>query len=144
MESRFNLKRFIDAQYSSYDTALSEIKAGRKTSHWMWYIFPQLKGLGRSSTSEYYGLTGIEEAKAYMDDPVLSARLLEISNAVLIHKDKSAEEIFGSIDARKLRSCMTLFNIAAPDISIFDAVLMQFFKGNSDYRTLHLLEKYQV
>lgn len=127
MENNYNLNRFIEAQNRDYDTALAEIRAGKKASHWMWYIFPQLKGLGRSSTSEYYGLSGIKEAQVYLSDPILKARLIEITDAVIAHKDKSAEEIFGGIDAKKLRSCMTLFSIAAPDIPVFDAVLEQFF-----------------
>lgn len=138
MENNYNLNRFIEAQNRDYDTALAEIRAGKKASHWMWYIFPQLKGLGRSSTSEYYGLSGIKEAQAYLSDPILKARLIEITDAVIAHKDKSAEEIFGGIDAKKLRSCMTLFSIAAPDIPVFDAVLEQFFNGVPDRNTLRL------
>lgn len=138
MENNYNLNRFIEAQNRDYDIALAEIRAGKKASHWMWYIFPQLKGLGRSSTSEYYGLSGIKEAQAYLSDPILKARLIEITGAVLAHKDKSAEEIFGGIDAKKLRSCMTLFSIAAPDIPVFDAVLEQFFNGTLDRNTLRL------
>lgn len=138
MENNYNLNRFIEAQNRDYDIALAEIRAGKKVSHWMWYIFPQLKGLGRSSTSEYYGLSGIKEAQAYLSDPILKARLIEITDAVIAHKDKSAEEIFGGIDAKKLRSCMTLFSIAAPDIPVFDAVLEQFFHGVPDRNTLRL------
>lgn len=138
MENNYNLNRFIEAQNRDYDTALAEIRAGKKVSHWMWYIFPQLKGLGRSSTSEYYGLSGIKEAQAYLSDPILKARLIEITDAVIAHKDKSAEEIFGGIDAKKLRSCMTLFSTAAPDIPVFDAVLEQFFNGTLDRNTLRL------
>lgn len=138
MENNYNLNRFIEAQNRDYDTALAEIRAGKKVSHWMWYIFPQLKGLGRSSTSEYYGLSGIKEAQAYLSDPILKARLIEITDAVIAHKDKSAEEIFGGIDAKKLRSCMTLFSTAAPDIPVFDAVLEQFFHGVPDRNTLRL------
>lgn len=138
MENNYNLNRFIEAQNRDYDIALAEIRAGKKVSHWMWYIFPQLKGLGRSSTSEYYGLSGIKEAQAYLSDPILKARLIEITDAVIAHKDKSAEEIFGGIDAKKLRSCMTLFSIAAPDILVFDAVLEQFFNGVPDRNTLRL------
>ena len=138
MENNYNLNRFIEAQNRDYDIALAEIRAGKKASHWMWYIFPQLKGLGRSSTSEYYGLSGIKEAQAYLSDPILKARLIEITDAVIAHKDKSAEEIFGGIDAKKLRSCMTLFSIAAPDIPVFDAVLEQFFHGVPDRNTLRL------
>ena len=138
MENNYNLNRFIEAQNRDYDTALAEIRAGKKASHWMWYIFPQLKGLGRSSTSEYYGLSGIKEAQVYLSDPILKARLIEITDAVIAHKDKSAEEIFGGIDAKKLRSCMTLFSIAAPDIPVFEAVLEQFFHGVPDRNTLRL------
>ena len=138
MENNYNLNRFIEAQNRDYDIALAEIRAGKKASHWMWYIFPQLKGLGRSSTSEYYGLSGIKEAQAYLSDPILKARLIEITDAVIAHKDKSAKEIFGGIDAKKLRSCMTLFSIAAPDIPVFDAVLEQFFNGTLDRNTLRL------
>lgn len=138
MENNYNLNRFIEAQNRDYDTALAEIRAGKKVSHWMWYIFPQLKGLGRSSTSEYYGLSGIKEAQAYLSDPILKARLIEITDAVIAHKDKSAEEIFGGIDAKKLRSCMTLFSTAAPDIPVFEAVLEQFFHGVPDRNTLRL------
>ena len=138
MENNYNLTRFIEAQNRDYDIALAEIRAGKKVSHWMWYIFPQLKGLGRSSTSEYYGLSGIKEAQAYLSNPILKARLIEITDAVIAHKDKSAEEIFGGIDAKKLRSCMTLFSIAAPDIPVFEAVLEQFFHGVPDRNTLRL------
>lgn len=138
MENNYNLNRFIEAQNRDYDIALAEIRAGKKVSHWMWYIFPQLKGLGRSSTSEYYGLSGIKEAQAYLSDPILKARLIEITDAVIAHKDKSAEEIFGGIDAKKLRSCMTLFSTAAPDIPVFEAVLEQFFHGVPDRNTLRL------
>ena len=138
MENNYNLNRFIEAQNRDYDIALAEIRAGKKASHWMWYIFPQLKGLGRSSTSEYYGLSGIKEAQAYLSDPILKARLIEITDAVIAHKDKSAEEIFGGIDAKKLRSCMTLFSTAAPDILVFEAVLEQFFHGVPDRNTLRL------
>lgn len=138
MENNYNLNRFIEAQNRDYDIALAEIRAGKKVSHWMWYIFPQLKGLGRSSTSEYYGLSGIKEAQAYLSDPILKARLIEITDAVIAHKDKSAEEIFGGIDAKKLRSCMTLFSIAAPDIPVFEAVLERFFHGVPDRNTLRL------
>lgn len=138
MSPNYNLTRFIQAQKRDYDIALAEIRAGKKVSHWMWYIFPQFKGLGRSSTSEYYGLSGIKEAQAYLSDPILKARLIEITDAVIAHKDKSAEEIFGGIDAKKLRSCMTLFSIAAPDIPVFEAVLEQFFHGVPDRNTLRL------
>ena len=107
----FNLQRFLDAQENDYADALREIKQGYKQSHWIWFIFPQMRGLGRSSMAEYYGISSIEEARAYLDHPILKARLFEISTALLQHKGKStAYEILGTIDAIKVRSSMTLFD----------------------------------
>ncbi len=128
----YNLERFLTAQnstYAGYQTALSEMKNGRKVSHWIWYIFPQEKGLGHSYNSQYYGLDGFGEARAYLAHPILGARLREITGAVLAHRDKnvSINEIMGSgIDVRKLRSCMKLFNQVAPN-DIFQEVLDAFF-----------------
>lgn len=136
MNNAFNLKRFIDAQERDYDTALAELRNGRKMSHWIWYIFPQLKGLGRSDMSEYYGLSGIDEARAYIEDPILGQRLIEAAQAVVQHSDKSAEEILGWIDAIKFCSCMTLFREAAPEVQVFDDALNIFFGGEPDHRTL--------
>lgn len=136
----YDLSRFQRAQQNSYDAALREIRAGLKTTHWIWYIFPQLKGLGKSHFSEFYGISGRAEAEAYMADPVLRGRLLEICDALLQHTDKSAVDILGSIDARKLCSCATLFREAAPDCAVFDRILAQFFGGRPDYRTLGMLE----
>ena len=133
------LKRFVDAQEHSYAAALREIRAGRKESHWMWYIFPQLKGLGRSPTAEYYGITDLQEAKGYFDHPILGPRLTEISEALLSLDCNNASQIFGWPDDMKLRSCMTLFAVAAPDEPIFQAVLDKFFGGEKDPRTLALL-----
>lgn len=127
----YNLERFLEAQESScagYQTALSEMKNGSKVSHWIWYIFPQEKGLGHSYNSQFYGLDGVGEAKAYLEHQVLGARLREITGAVLAHRDKnvSINEIMGSgIDVRKLRSCMSLFNQVAPN-DIFQEVLKRF------------------
>lgn len=139
MMDPFRLQRFVDAQQYDYTTALLELQMGQKRSHWMWYIFPQLKGLGRSSTAEYYGISSMEEAEAYLSHPVLGPRLIEAAEAVAQHGDKSAEAIMGYIDAMKLRSCMTLFNAAAPDIPIFQEVLELFYQGKPDDQTLHIL-----
>lgn len=135
----FRLQRFVDAQQYDYAVALSELQSGRKCSHWMWYIFPQLKGLGRSETADYYGISSIEEAEAYLNHPVLGARLIEAAEAVALHGDKSAEAIMGFIDAMKLRSSMTLFHAAAPDIPVFQNVLEFFYQGEPDDQTLHIL-----
>ena len=125
---KFNLDRFIEAQAQSYEIALNEIKNGRKLSHWIWYIFPQQKGLGHSHNSEFYGLEGIEEAAAYWAHPILSARLREICEALLTHKGKrEIDFIMGSrVDVMKLQTCMNLFNKVAPN-DIFKEVLETFF-----------------
>ncbi len=123
----FNLNRFLEAQEDSYAQALSEIQAGRKESHWIWYIFPQLAGLGYSHNAVYYGISGVEEAQAYLEHPLLGARLIEISNALLIHKNKSIEQIIGPVDALKLKSCMDLFASLPKSDSVFDEVIGQFY-----------------
>ena len=138
---RMDLTRFLRAQATDYTTALSELRQGRKTSHWMWYIFPQLKGLGRSYTADYFGISGLAEARAYVADPILGPRLSEAAQALLMHPDKTAPEILGYTDALKLRSSMTLFREAAPEIPVFAQVLQTFFDGTSDTLTLRLLEK---
>ena len=132
-----SLERFVVAQELMYPRALEEVKNGRKVSHWIWYVFPQLKGLGHSNKSIYYGLDGIDEARAYLAHPVLGARLREITTAVL-QSDKSADEIFGGIDTIKLRSCMTLFNEVAED-DLFGRVLLKCFEGKEDKKTMELL-----
>ena len=114
-ENANSLNRFIDAQESMYEIALGEIKNGKKLSHWIWYIFPQLKGLGMSSNSHYYGIEDINEAKAYLEHPVLGRRLREITSVYLKISGKNAQDIFGILDAMKVRSCMTLFNEVAED-----------------------------
>lgn len=137
----FNLQRFLDAQKNNYADALREIKQGYKQSHWIWFIFPQMRGLGRSSMAEYYGISSIEEARAYLDHPTLKARLIEISTALLQHKGKStAYEILGTIDAIKVRSCMTLFDHILPN-TIFAEVLDAFYNGERDVMTLELLKQ---
>lgn len=141
--AEYNLERFIkaqDAAYSGYTTALAEVKAGRKRSHWIWYVFPQIKGLGHSYNSEYYGITGIKEAEAYLADGVLGARLREITQALLDIEGKSATEVFGGIDAMKVKSSMTLFDAAAPG-GIFATALEKYYDGKRDALTLSRLGK---
>ena len=134
-----SLDRFLEAQEHMYETALQEIKNGEKESHWMWYIFPQLRGLGRSQMAYTYGINGLEEAKAYLAHPVLSARLIEICEALLEHKDEDIEDILGDIDAMKLRSSMTLFSLISENESIFHQVLNCFHDGYMDKFTLKLV-----
>ena len=136
----FDLERFVDAQRSTWDTALAELRAGRKESHWMWFVFPQLRGLGRSSTSRFYGLAGLDEARAYLEHPVLGPRLGMACDAIL-GAPGGAVEILGPIDAMKLRSCATLFHRAAPEDPRFPAVLDRFFGGAPDPATDELLER---
>ncbi|HKF85396.1 MAG TPA: DUF1810 domain-containing protein [Candidatus Limnocylindrales bacterium] len=135
----FSLARFVEAQADTYPVALAELGAGRKTGHWIWYVFPQLAGLGRSPMSERYAISGIDEARAYLGHPVLGPRLLECCRALLVHGDTSATEILGPIDARKVRSSMTLFHRAEPDEPVFRHVLDAFFGGVPDPRTDELL-----
>lgn len=136
-----SLERFLEAQEHKYDIALKEIRAGKKRTHWMWYIFPQLRGLGRSQMAYAYGINGLEEAKAYLDHPVLSARLIEISEALLEHKDQDIEDILGDIDAMKLCSSMTLFALISEDDSVFQRVLDYFYDGEIDKLTIKLTKK---
>lgn len=140
-----SITRFKEAQerFGEYETALEEIRQGRKRSHWIWYIFPQLKGLGRSYNSEYYGIASLEEAKEYLGDAVLRGRLLEISKALMEHKEEDIHSIMGGIDAQKLRSSMTLFESAAGDddgCKVFGEILDTFFDGKRDGRTLGMLK----
>lgn len=129
------LQRFIEAQNDSYDQALKEIRNGRKLTHWIWYIFPQIKGLGFSYNSEYYGITSLQEAKDYLENELLRKRLFEITESLLMHKGKDIESIMGDIDALKLKSSMTLFDAVKPD-SIFGEVLDGFYGGERCRRTL--------
>lgn len=134
-----DLQRFIDAQEADFDTALAEIKNGRKRSHWMWYIFPQLRGLGSSDTSRYYGIQSIDEAESYINHPVLGQRLIEMCLALLQLKSDNANEIFGSPDDLKLRSSMTLFASLPDAYPVFQSVLEKFFNGEADDKTLRLI-----
>ena len=135
----YDLERFIRAQETDYRTALAEIRDGRKRSHWMWYIFPQIAGLGFSSTSKYYSLKNVEEAKAYLDDEILGKRLMEISGVLLNLESSDAAKIFGTPDDMKLRSSMTLFSRVKGADPVFQKVLDKFFGGLPDEKTMHLL-----
>jgi uncharacterized protein (DUF1810 family) len=132
--NRYDLQRFVAAQEQdgSYEQALGELRAGRKTSHWMWFIFPQRSGLGHSAISQRYAIGSLEEARAYSEHPVLGSRLVECSQALLGHEGLSAQEILGGIDAVKLRSSMTLFSTAAPEQTTFTQVLERYFDGEPD------------
>ena len=134
----FRLARFVAAQERDYARALAEIRAGRKTSHWMWYIFPQIRGLGSSPTSRLYAIASAAEARAYLDHPLLGRRLLECAAAVLAVSGRSARQIFGDPDDLKLRSSATLFAaISADRSSLFHQVLDKYFNGTPDAATLH-------
>lgn len=135
----YDLGRFVSAQRRDYLTALEEIRQGRKRSHWMWYIFPQLRGLGMSSTSHFYGIENLEQAKAFLDDPYLGGNLREISEALLALGTGDARSVMGSPDDLKLRSSMTLFSLAAPEEPVFKKVLEKFYRGIQDPATLRLL-----
>lgn len=135
------LERFLTAQRDSYETALQEIKAGRKQSHWMWFIFPQIKGLGRSEIACYYGIKDMEEAKAFMKEPTLRKNLIEISRALLEVNSDHAAEVMGWPDDMKLKSSMTLFALAEPECDVFQKVLDKFFQGEMDQRTIDLLSE---
>jgi uncharacterized protein (DUF1810 family) len=139
MSGGYDLQRFIDAQQGDYATALSEIKNGRKRSHWMWYIFPQVQGLGFSSTSKHYAIKDIDEARAYLAHPVLGKRLIEISSELLKLPANDANSIFGSPDDMKLRSSMTLFAEVPGADGVFQKVLDKFFNNEKDTLTLQQL-----
>ncbi|MFI5158295.1 MAG: DUF1810 domain-containing protein [Sphingobacteriales bacterium] len=134
-----SLSRFIDAQQSAYFTAFSEIKNGRKSSHWMWFIFPQIQGLGFSETSRYYAIQDLHEAKAYLNHPILGARIIDICTELLKLDGHNASEVFGSPDDLKLKSSMTLFASVRGANPVFQSVLEKFFGGEKDKRTLQLL-----
>ena len=137
-----NLERFVKAQEHSYGNALREIKMGRKSSHWVWYIFPQIKGLGHSYNARYYAINDLDEARAYVEHSILNARLREITSELLKHKEVEVEHLMGSrIDAMKLRSSMTLFDVVSPD-DIYNNVLDVFFEGKRCSHTLTMLNKF--
>lgn len=136
----YDLDRFVKAQEKMYDIALNEIKTGKKTSHFMWYIFPQLKGLGYSEISNYYGISGLDEAKEYLEDEILGNRLYNITLELLKIDEDDPINIFGNVDALKLKSSMTLFDIVSDD-EIFYDVLKKYYGGKKDERTIALLGK---
>ena len=135
----FDLERFSAAQQGVYEGALLELRQGRKTGHWIWFIFPQLVGLGRSEVSRFYAIESIGEARAYLEDPVLGPRLRECVRAVLSTTGKTADQVFGSLDAIKIRSSMTLFHRAAPNEPLFVEMLERFYEGVPDEATDALL-----
>ncbi len=139
MSDPYNLQRFVDAQEPIYDRALAELKAGQKQSHWMWFIFPQIAGLGRSDMARRYAIGGPDEAKAYVEHSLLGPRLEECAQALLEHADRSAREVLGSPDDMKLHSSMTLFAAVAPERSVFQTVLNAFFAAKPDQATLSRL-----
>lgn len=139
MSDPFDLARFVDAQGRLYATALAELRDGHKESHWIWFIFPQLRGLGRSDQSDFYGIGTTAEAKAYLSHPLLGARLVECVRAVSEHRNASARTILGAIDATKFRSSLTLFATVAPERQEFSSALAQFFRGERCERTIEML-----
>lgn len=136
-----NLQRFIDAQEGAYEQALSEIRAGRKRSHWMWFIFPQIAGLGSSPTSQHFAIRDRAEAEAYLAHPILGTRLTECCEALLALKTMSAPDVFGYPDDLKLKSSATLFAAVSPTGSVFEQLLKKFFDGEPDTKTIELYQK---
>jgi uncharacterized protein (DUF1810 family) len=141
MNDPFKFSRFVDAQRPVYSRVLEELRAGRKTSHWMWFVFPQVRGLGRSEMAEHYALLNKAEARAYLEHRLLGPRLKECVQTLLMHHDRSALEILGSPDDLKLRSCLTVFIAVAPDAPVFQQALDWFYSGQADGRTLALLQR---
>jgi len=137
MDDPYDLKRFVTAQDAggTYQQAVAELRRGRKASHWMWFVFPQIAGLGYSATSRMFAISSLDEARAYLAHPVLGPRLVECATIVAQTQDRTAEQIFGSIDAQKLRSCVTLFLRADPGQPVFGQVLAQYFDGRPDPAT---------
>jgi len=137
MDDPYNLKRFVTAQDAggTYQQAVAELRRGRKASHWMWFVFPQIAGLGYSATSRMFAISSLDEARAYLAHPVLGPRLVECATIVAQTQDRTAEQIFGGIDAQKLRSCVTLFLRADPGQPVFGQVLAQYFDGRPDPAT---------
>ena len=136
----FDLERFVAAQEGVYAGALGELRQGRKTGHWIWFVFPQLVGLGHSDMSRRYGIESLAEARAYLEHPVLAARLRECTSVVLATTGATADQIFGSLDAMKVRSSMTLFHRAAPDEPLFKEMLDRLYGGTADESTDALLQ----
>jgi uncharacterized protein (DUF1810 family) len=138
---RYNLQRFVEAQHDAYEDVCAELLAGRKTSHWIWFIFPQIKGLGTSATSDWFAISALDEAKAYLQHPILGQRLRECTQLVNLVEGRSTREIFGSPDHLKFRSCMTLFAHATVENRVFLDALRKYSGAESDPATLGLLGK---
>lgn len=136
-----NLDRFVVAQEHTFDTALEEVRNGKKESHWMWFIFPQIIGLGESDTALYYSLTDIGEAKLYLEHQVLGPRLVKITNELLALDTDDPVSVFGELDSLKLNSCMTLFDVVSDDNDVFNQVIEKFYDGEKDQKTLQLIKK---
>jgi uncharacterized protein (DUF1810 family) len=132
------LERFLSAQEKDYELALSEIKRGKKTSHWMWYIFPQIMGLGHSETAKFYSIRDLKEAQDFLEHQILGKRLIEITAEVIKHKNKTAHEIFGSPDDLKFHSSMTLFSLIPGSDALFNTALQTFFSGRPDIKTIEI------
>lgn len=142
MSKQYDLERFVEAQERGYEVALKEIKNGRKVTHWIWYIFPQVKGLGMSYEANYYGLEDAEEARLYLEHEVLGKRLLEITKVLYELDDTNPNHVMGSgIDAMKLKSSMTLFDYVSGDERLFSKVLDKYYGGQKDYNTIKILEQ---
>jgi uncharacterized protein (DUF1810 family) len=139
----YQLARFIDAQEPVYENVLRELRAGRKRTHWMWFIFPQIHGLGHSATAQHFAIKSLDEARAYLNHPILGQRVLECARLVSEIKDRSVSEIFGFPDDLKFRSCITLFARAAKEPGIFGELLKRYFQGEEDSKTVEILAKSQ-
>ncbi len=144
MTDAYNLHRFLDAQEGVYDTVLAELRAGRKSSHWIWFIIPQIAGLGHSSMAQQFAIGSLDEAKAYFQHPILGPRLRECTQLVLNVEGRSAEEIFPYPDNLKFRSCMTLFMTAATDNPLFKNALLKYFDGQPDQLTIQVLARHNM
>jgi uncharacterized protein (DUF1810 family) len=143
MQDTYNLQRFVDAQAPVFDRVLAELRQGQKQSHWMWFIFPQISGLGRSETARHFALSALAEARAYLQHPLLGPRLEQCAQIIAPQTQRSTRQLFGTPDDLKLHSSMTLFAMAAPDKPVFDAVLDTFFSGKRDSATLKQLNLQQ-
>lgn len=137
---KYNLNRFVEAQSNIYGQVVEELRQGRKTSHWMWYIFPQIKGLGHSATAMYYAISSLDEATQYLNHPLLCERLIECCRILLGLENKTAEDIFGNVDAMKLKSSMTLFSLVSEN-PVFNRVLNKYYKGIKDSATLKIVSQ---
>jgi uncharacterized protein (DUF1810 family) len=136
MEDPYDLARFVTAQEESYDDAIDELRRGRKRGHWMWFVFPQVAGLGSSDAAQRFAISSLDEARAYLQHPVLGPRLHECAEAMLSNTEATAQQVLGDIDAMKLRSSMTLFQLAAPQESVFGRVIDRFYEGAPDAETI--------